>query len=538
MNDAHHSLSTDIEKGGIVVEPPANGFPESSTAIVGQDEEEDDDVVAPFHKRKRPSINYNLDDVGYSKLMKGSPTEDSPIGDSPSVEPPAKRSKQSQKIRGVIIGVWRDSDQPDDNEKHVIYGFIDIHDRLRTRIYGMNRRGEELIGNVPTGAGGCWVTFERVIFDSHLRGLNSAEIKEYVKIRSEAKPEATAEERLEADSKAVLKAKAYVAEHETASPSLKPIVQRNSLGRASGNRHSLPRQPLNKTPSFQAVNAADIQTPKASPFAESKPPGVLLGYWAESGETQIEDKHAVFGVLSGTDCFRVKVQRVTRDGRYVDGNFPVGAGALWLHYDKVVLEPHLATLSRQEVKEYCRIRQREQDSRESEKERKANELKAVQTAKAAVAEHGQNPAADQGESLDTEPRHSSRSEHRLSAKHQAEADAVAEKARKEKVEARERQNEKTRKEVALAEAVIQEAAQVELKNNLKKLNKVWVAQQAATVPRASSVVDNEVKYYNGIKYERKQNGPFQGKLVSQAQILNIDGEDYVEYRVLTKPSFF
>ncbi len=502
----------------------------------GQEEEEDEEVVTPFHKRKRASVNYNLDENNY-KLMRGSPN---------NIEPPAKRTKQSQKIRGVIIGVWRDSDQPDDADKHVIYGFIDIHDRLRTRIYGMNRRGEELIGNAPTGAGGCWVTFERVIFDPHLRGLNSAEVKEYVKIRSEMKPESTAEERHEADTKAVLKAKAYVAEHEGASPGIKPVVHRNSLGRGQVHRHSLPRQSLHKTPSFQAVNAADMQTPKTSPFSESKPSGVLLGYWADSDEPRLEDKHAVYGVLSGTDCFRVKVQRVTRDGRFVDGNFPVGAGALWLHYDKVILESHLAHLNRLEVKEYCRIRQREQENRESDKERKANELKAVQKAQQIVAEHGTNglAASDPVDSPDMEPRHSSRSEHRLSARNQAEADATAERIRKDKVEARERQHEKTRKEVAMAEAVIQEAAQMELKHNLKKLNKVWVAQQAATEPtRASSMTgsmnaENEVKYHNGIKYERKQNGPFQGKLVSQAQILSIDGEDYVEYRVLTKPSFF
>ncbi|KUJ23185.1 uncharacterized protein LY89DRAFT_679984 [Mollisia scopiformis] len=533
LNDTHNSLSTDTEKG-IVVEAPAIGFAESSATMPGQEEEDDEEVVTPFHKRKRASVNYNLDENDY-KLVRG----------SPHIEPPAKRTKQSQKIRGVIIGVWRDSDQPDDADKHVIYGFIDIHDRLRTRIYGMNRRGEELIANAPTGAGGCWVTFERVIFDAHLKGLNSAEIKEYVKIRSEMKPETTAEERHEADTKAVLKAKAYVAEHEGASPGLKPVVHRNSLGRTGLHRHSLPRQALHKTPSFQAVNAADMQTPKASPFSESKPSGVLLGYWADSDEPRLEDKHAVYGVLSGTDCFRVKVQRVTRDGRFVDGNFPVGAGALWLHYDKVVLEPHIAHLNRLEVKEYCRIRQREQENRESDKERKTNELKAAQRAQQVVAEHGTNGiAADQNGSPDFEPRHSSRSEHRLSARNQAEADAAAEKMRKDKAEARERQNEKTRKEVAMAEAVIQEAAQMELKHNLKKLNKVWIAQQQATEPtRASSisgsmVTENEVRYHNGIKYERKQNGPFQGKLVSQAQIFSIDGEDYVEYRVLTKPSFF
>jgi hypothetical protein len=532
LNDTpHNSLSTDADKG-IVVDAPSIELAESSALMVANDEDEDDEVLTPFQKRKRASINYDPDEVNYSKILQG----------SPNVEPPAKRSKQSQKIRGVIIGVWRDSDQPDDADKHVIYGFIDIHDRLRTRIYGMNRRGEELIGNVPTGAGGCWVTFERVIFDSHLKGLSSAEVKEYVKIRSETKPEATAEERQEADGKAVLKAKAIVAQQEAASPGGKPIVHRHSLGRQSlNNRQSLPRQSLHKTPSFQAVNAADMQTPKASPFSEGKPHGVLLGYWADSGEPREEDKHAVFGVLSGTDCFRVKVQRVTRDGRYVDGNFPIGAGALWLHYDKVVLEPHLASLTRPEVKEYCRIRQRDLENRESEKERKVNELRAIREAKAAVAAEGLNNGVDQSgpgpEML--EPRHSARSEPRMSSRNQVEADAVAERIRQEKAEARERQNEKARKEVAMAEAVIQEAAQMELKNNLKKLNKVWVAQQAATAPNASGLgLDQEVKYHNGIKYERKQNGPFQGKLVSQAQILSIDGEDYVEYRVLTKPSFF
>ena len=535
LNDTHHSLGVDAEKG-IVVDTPSLDLADSSALMVATGEEdEDEEVVTPFHKRKRTSINYNLDEGNYSKVVRG----------SPNVEPPLKRSKQSQKIRGVIIGVWRDSDQPDDADKHVIYGFIDIHDRLRTRIYGMNRRGEELIGNVPTGAGGCWVTFERVIFDSHLRGLSSAEVKEYVKIRSETKPEATAEERQEADGKAVLKAKAIVAQQEAASPGGKPVVHRHSLGvgrQSLTNRTSLPRHPIHKTPSFQAVNAADIQTPKTSPFNEGKSLGVLLGYWADSDEPRVEDKHAVFGVLSGTDCFRVKVQRVTRDGRYVDGNFPIGAGALWLHYDKVVLEPHLASLSRPEVKEYCRIRQRDVENRESEKERKANELRAVREAKAIVAAEGTNGGTDHGgpgpEILET--RQSVRSEPRMSSRAQVEADATAERMRQEKADARERQNEKTRKEVAMAEAVINEAAQMELKHNIKKLNKVWVAQQAATAPSAGGLAhdQNEVKYHNGIKYERKQNGPFQGKLVSQAQILSIDGEDYVEYRVLTKPSFF
>ncbi|TVY18303.1 hypothetical protein LARI1_G004739 [Lachnellula arida] len=545
---ARNSPVREEAEKGIIVDAPGVQMADASAIILNNDEENDEDAVTPYYKRKRASVNYNLDDLGYDKVLPGIPTS----------EPVAKRVRTgSPKIRGVIIGVWRDSSEPNDADKHVIYGFIDIHDRLRTRIYGMNRRGEELVGNIPTGAGGCWVTFPRVIFDEHLMALNPAEIKEYVKLRSEVKPENTAEERQEADQKAVLKAKQIVAE-DTASPGTRPMAHRQSLGRGGrgGHRESLPREPrqtLHKAPSFQAVNAANMQTPKASPFAEGtqatpgtpgKPLGILLGYWSESDEPRLEDKHAVFGVLSGTDCFRVKVQRVTRDGRYVDGNFPIGAGALWLHYDKVIFEPHLASLSRPEVKEYCRIRQKDLENRESEKERKANELKAVEQAKAIVAQEGtSNGIEPRVPPLEMETRHSARSEHKMAARQQVEADATAEKARKEKSEAIERQHEKSRKEIALAEAVIQEAAQQELKNNIKKLNKVWVAQQAATSstsprPAAASVATDEVKFHNGIKYERKQNGPFQGKLVSSAQILSIDGEDYVEYRVLTKPSFF
>ncbi len=536
LNDAHPSLSTDTEEKevdmvDIAPSPPTTmDLADSSTIMVGHDEDEDEEVVTPMHKRKRPSINYNLDEPTYGKVR-----------GSPHSEPPVKRSKAGQNTRGVIIGVWRDSDQPDDNDKHVIYGFIDIHDRLRTRIYAINRRNQPLGGNAPQGAGGCWVTFERIIFDSHLKGLSSAEVKEYVKLRTDVKPEEDAEERQQACEKAVLKAKATVAEQEALNPGPKPVVHRGPR-QSLKDRHSLPRQngqTLHETPSFQAVNAADIQTPKASPFSEGKPHGVLLGYWADSDEPREEDKHAVFGVLSGTDCFRVKVQRITRDGRFVDGNFPVGAGALWLHYDKVVLEDHLRHLTRPEVKEYCRIRQREQLEGETEKERRANELRAVQDAKAVVAEQGLD-TGDQGSNAtpELEIRHSARSEQRMSARNQAESEGQAEQARKEKIEARERQHEKTRKEVAMAEAMIQGAAEKELKNNLKKLNKVWAVQQAVTLPGMIGSVDhNDVKYHNGIKYERKQSGPFQGKLTSQAQILNIDGEDFVEYRILTKPSF-
>ncbi|KAH8816252.1 hypothetical protein F5884DRAFT_747756 [Xylogone sp. PMI_703] len=511
-----------------MADSPRDVLESSAITVDSSFEDEDSDLVTSAQKRKRASINYNLDDPQYNSTPRDSPVD----------EPVAKRPKPTKGVRGCLIGVWCESNLPNDEDKHAVYGFIDIHDRLRTRIYPINRRGEELIANIPTGAGGCWVTFPRIIFDAHLSSLNAAQVKEYVKLRQDVKPEPTPEAQREAEIQAVMKAVSIVASQEAASPpALKTSSSQSSLKQKA--RNSLPRQSLGHTSGFKAVNASEIQTPKASPVSETKPNGVLLGYWADSDEANEADKHAVYGVLGESDCFRVKVLRVTRDGRYVDGNYPIGAGALWLPYEKLVLDKHLAHLSRAEVKEYVRIRQRDLKT-ESPKERKSNEQKAAKEAVALAAEGGGNVSFSKRDPspVETELRHSSRHENRLAAKQQAEAEAAAEKARKAKVEAREKQNEKNRKEVAMAEAILQESAQQQLKNNLKKLNKVWVAQQNAFTNPPPPPPSDEVKYYNGIKYERKQNGPFQGKLVSTPQIFSIDGEDYVEYRVLTKPSFF
>ncbi|KAH6874537.1 hypothetical protein B0T10DRAFT_586057, partial [Thelonectria olida] len=77
-------------------------------------------------------------------------------------------------------------------------------------------------------------------------------------------------------------------------------------------------------------------------------------------------------------------------------------------------------------------------------------------------------------------------------------------------------------------------AQLRESEEMQRLNKVWARQENLRVKAGME----DAKIYGGVKYERKATGPFMGKLVSQGTILNIDGEDFVEYRVLTKPSFF
>ncbi|KAI1003243.1 hypothetical protein K3495_g4960 [Podosphaera aphanis] len=513
-SNASGESESDIEDTDLSEEAP--GEVEESE----DNEEEDDEPVSVSVKRKRASINY-ANDLGPKETLSQ---------DNPAV----KRPKVVLSTRGVVVGVWRDSSEPSDEEKHVVFGFIDGHDRLRTRIHSMNRRGEEVLGNVPTGAGGCWVTFEKIIFDEHLKGLTSSEIKEYVKLRQETEPESDSDAKKNADREAVSKARTTTRQHES-SPGSKTLIVRGA--RASLSRQS--RQSLQKA----SMETSGFQTPKGSPSVEARSQGVLVGFWTESDGVRDEDKHAVFGVLSGVDSFRVKVARQTRDGRPRDGNFPTGAGALWIHYDKVVLEPHLRTCTRPEVKEYCRIRTAELRCKETEKERKVNEARAVVRAKEIVS--GVTPKTNgntesRRASHEFEPRHSTRSDD-LNSKLQSEAQAATEVAirtKKEQQDIRDKKCEKNKREFAATETLVTEAAEKELKSNMKKLNKVWVAQQAATIPGLNSASsEQEVRYHNGIKYERKKTGPFQGKLVSPAQILTIDGEDYVEYRILTKPSF-
>jgi hypothetical protein len=157
-------------------------------------------------------------------------------------------------------------------------------------------------------------------------------VKEYVKIRSQDAPNETDEERDEANLRAVKKAKEIVAAYET-EPRIKPIVNRPVMQpTSSSERDSLPPQSPSSNSGFRAINTPS----KASPSDDATQIGVLIGYWADSDSPRDEDKHAVYGVVSGIGSFRVKVVKSTRDGRYLEGNIPTGPGNMWLHFDKVV----------------------------------------------------------------------------------------------------------------------------------------------------------------------------------------------------------
>ncbi|KAF5250826.1 hypothetical protein FANTH_4017 [Fusarium anthophilum] len=68
-------------------------------------------------------------------------------------------------------------------------------------------------------------------------------------------------------------------------------------------------------------------------------------------------------------------------------------------------------------------------------------------------------------------------------------------------------------------------------------------ERAAAQAAAANIFDmagngrqhaEDTRMYAGVKYERKTHGPFTGKLVSQGTTININGENYIQYRVLRK----
>ncbi|RBA11431.1 hypothetical protein FPRO05_04603 [Fusarium proliferatum] len=610
----------------IVVGARTNGIRKSSPlrpASEGEDEimgdAEDEPVASHYPKRKRNSIFQGLNERKMEPV-RSLADERQPQASATKGKPPRLSTGS---VKGVTIGYWRDSEAPTVDLKHAVIGFIDVRERLRTRIQPTTLSGETISDEypLPPGPGGSWVTFDKIVFLDHLVGLDQLQVKEYVKIRAEA----IGTDELEGEKAAAEKAAAKeavrranlnsTAEHGTNLPQVAYGVdlpehlqqnrdakrRRTSGGFAPANPPPSNGPVIEHTPIQPAPGGPQPLRHTVDPLPGSRPTRILIGHWAKSNSPDPRDRHAVYGILGQNDMFRVKLVRETRDGRFVEGNFPAGAGALWIAYEEVAFEPHLKNLARNEIKEYCRVRQYQIDMGEKEGERTSNETKAVYEAQARAAGTNYKAPAplsiapalprlpgDYGEEPDQTGRmgyggHELRQSRRVEAA-RAEArqsyididttppqpaaaprqstgrtslnnnaiertSALAEReiARVELAQERAHMQAANRERAAAAAAQAAQAAaanipglavngrqQLHERDEMQRLNKVWARQESLRLRTNAE----DAKMYAGVKYERKTQGPFTGKLVSQGTIINIDGEDYIEYRVLAKPSFF
>ncbi|KXH48206.1 hypothetical protein CNYM01_13847 [Colletotrichum nymphaeae SA-01] len=425
---------------------------------------------------------------------------------------------------------------------NLVVGFIDVSGRLRFRIQQQTCDGEpisSLVYAFPPEPGGSWVTFERVVLADHLVDLERHQVREYVKLRA----------------------------------------------------------------------GSTVTTPQFDSLSGTKTARIIVGFWKGSSEPDPVNKNAVFGVLGRNGAFRVRVARETRDGRLVNGSFPAGAGALWIPWEEVELEPHFRSLSHREIKEYCRIRQHQIDQGETRIERVKNEARAAFEAQQHAARgktqagfmHNVSPSLSiisQPEEMVETPkanfevdprlrqclrtenrdvRHSLpdlgfRQSSRTQSGVQKKIDATArlEITRSKTVQVRcdrftaYQKAAQTTQVPPITQAAraahlanlaapprpLQDMIMVPWQNvngngprttsshfhgrgEMGRLGEAWACQEE----RRSTTGGRETKFHGGIMYERKAHGPFVGKFVSQSVIVSINREDFVEYRVLTKPSF-
>ncbi|KAK4667257.1 hypothetical protein QC763_307610 [Podospora pseudopauciseta] len=523
-------------------------------------------------KRKRTSTYY-ADSI----------QDDSPGPHEGRVKARPAKTHGSGGVKGVIIGYWRDSQVENEADKHSVIGFIDSRDRLRTRIQTTTRDKRQVDQRypIPPGPGGSWVIFEKIVFEDHLVGLNHHMIKEFVKIRADNLGEnESPEERNIADKAAAELAVERVTTNPPPETANQPLI---AYGAVIPDPATLPSRPESKkrkvTGSFTSAQLEPAPPPQqpAEALPGTRPTRIVLGYWKQSSEDDPIEKHAVYGILGANDMFRIRLAKETRDGRVIaDGNFPSGPGALWITWDALEFEPHLKGLSRHEVKEYCRVRQHQLDQGEAPEDRARNEIQAVQEAQKRAAlniaagtsvtkndveisiegangvTHGL--ASGSPASKTNEPRRQTglRGRHSLpnpefgvanrkSSSAIAQIERTHELARHgiEKVEkAQARIDQRASSTATPRESSATPANRRELfSENISRLNNVWASQEATRIRNEGQGYEGDVLMNGTIRYERKQTGPFKGILVSQPFLIQIDGEDYVEYRVLTKPSF-
>jgi hypothetical protein len=103
----------------------------------------------------------------------GSP-EKAPAGTSRSLN-------NKLKTKDVLLGYWADSDAPLAVNKHAIYGIVQSNNIFRPKVVPETRDGKPVVGNFPTGPGGCWVSYDTCVLQPYLHGLCRSEIEEYCK---------------------------------------------------------------------------------------------------------------------------------------------------------------------------------------------------------------------------------------------------------------------------------------------------------------------------------------------------------------------
>ncbi|KAL5344846.1 hypothetical protein ACLOAV_010243 [Pseudogymnoascus australis] len=190
--------------------------------VPNEAEDSDDDVYPAVRKRKRNSVrgDYLAADVANeSELDSLANKKPRDIWNSRHGLTWNSRHgltwKGHEVKHGVPIGVWELSDDPIDERKHVLYGFLDPRSVLHARKYPERKDGTRYQGNFPSGTGSWATKSDTWLLDPHLKSLSRKELTEYVRVRVGTwKADERPEERDALNARAVAGAKVAAAAAE------------------------------------------------------------------------------------------------------------------------------------------------------------------------------------------------------------------------------------------------------------------------------------------------------------------------------------
>ncbi|KAG6000101.1 hypothetical protein E4U21_005814 [Claviceps maximensis] len=91
------------------------------------------------------------------------------------------RRRQADTSR-ILVGYWRESTEPEPDQ-HAVYGILSRDGTLRFKVVSETRQGQQIQCKSLLSPGDSWIIHDEVVLEPHLRDLNRLEMKEYCRVR-------------------------------------------------------------------------------------------------------------------------------------------------------------------------------------------------------------------------------------------------------------------------------------------------------------------------------------------------------------------
>lgn len=531
----HHDANLDTNSGKDCIVIDDHRSRSSQDRSMGQETSTSDQALAQVARESEPS------NVTEFKFQFGHPTTDYVFGSTSTVLRPTVPDVEQQEWKDVLLGHWVDTKVADVNKKHAVTGFLDSRGSLRMRIQPYTQEGQSLAPEHPShGPHRRQVALEHVVLSDHLVGLDLSQLKDYVRTHSRTGTAETKERDAGAGESAIgeqpcRRKEVSFQNNSERVPAVIPEVeerqQPRSLISAPKRRkesHSFtPILPAStENPSWPLPLLTNSVTTDHSRIRPNSLPGstltsIYVGRWKKSVWC------AVYGVLGQNKTFGFGVKENRANMPFTNDDLVSTSSMLWIPYEEVIPKLLLQNFNHQEVMQYCLVRQHQIDLGETPAETADNEIAAAHEVQLLAANISLRPSSSTNETLIKS------SQVGLGSQNEAKvgsSEASMQASHVSGVEVAKTTSTEPVGGICLAGTY---PSRTEHHPVHKERDGEAIKAHMCTKKHASQ----GAKIDDQVEYKRKATGPFKGNLVSRGTIVNVNGDDYIEYRVLAKASF-